>query len=961
MPVRKQGTKTYRGKNCDLISYPMGGIGAGMICIDGTGSFSHVSLRHKPEVFNEPMIFSALHVKGVPTARVIEAATPKRKIFEAPGAGTGKYGKTYGLPRFSECSFHAKFPFADISLSEKSMPLKVSITGWSPFIPGDTESCSLPVAGVEYKIRNTSHETVEVVYSFHAANFISSGNNANAHVRMTDCGFVITQPEIEGIPSTEGSFAAFVSDHSTKVDCAWFRGGWFDPLSILWNNVKNGCTPSNPPHADGNSGNGGSLYVPFTLKPKEEKIIHLQFAWHVPNSDISYGYSSSQGAITNDWQVSRLMPQGADIRLVPYVGLKQDADWKPVPSGHFVDVHTLRGSKGIVYISRKVHLKTSGKHILQVGHDGGVRIFIDENPVAATAGTINPAPVKRTPVQLDLAAGEHEICVALDRANGNGWGIFVSLLEKCEDSCCCSSAKEPENSSYIPWYATRFSNVEEVASYWRANYSRLHAATEKFSNCFHRSTLPQEIVDAVSANLTILKSPTVLRDKGGRMWGWEGCGDANGSCAGSCTHVWNYAQSLPHLLPEFERSLRQTEFNEAQFEDGLQNFRHNLPISKSTQRVTHAASDGQLGGIMKLYRDWRIKGDDAWLKDFWPKAKKSLDYCIRTWDPDHVGVLIEPHHNTYDIEFWGPDGMCSSFYLGALKAASQMGAHLGETTPLYDELYKKGRKYLEQVLFNGEYFEQKIMWQGLHAKSPLETGALYGHDFGYSTEAVELLKKDGPKYQYGKGCLSDGVIGAWMAEVCGVGEILDPEKVKSHLLSVYKYNLKHNLSDHVNPQRPGYALGKEGGLLLCTWPRGGRLSLPFVYSEEVWTGIEYQVASHLMLMGCVSEGLEIVRILRQRYDGSCRNPYNEYECGHWYARAMASYALIQGITGIRYDAVDRTLHIEPRIKGDFKSFISTSTGYGLAGVENGKPFIKVYEGNIDIEKVKYTACDDIVS
>ena len=129
-----------------------------------------------------------------------------------------------------------------------------------------------------------------------------------------------------------------------------------------------------------------------------------------------------------------------------------------------------------------------------------------------------------------------------------------------------------------------------------------------------------------------------------------------------------------------------------------------------------------------------------------------------------------------------------------------------------------------------------------------------------------------------------------MAEVCGVGEIVDKDKVRSSLQAIYKYNLKHDLSEHANPQRPAYAIGDEGGLLLCTWPHGDELSLPFVYSNEVWTGIEYQVASHLMLEGMVEEGLDIVRTCRDRYDGRFRNPFNEYECGHWYARAMASYA-----------------------------------------------------------------------
>jgi hypothetical protein len=225
----------------------------------------------------------------------------------------------------------------------------------------------------------------------------------------------------------------------------------------------------------------------------------------------------------------------------------------------------------------------------------------------------------------------------------------------------------------------------------------------------------------------------------------------------------------------------------------------------------------------------------------------------------------------------------------------------------------------------------------------------------YSPEAIELLKAEGPKYQYGTGCLSDGVLGAWIAEVCGIGEILDPEKVKSHLAAVHKYNFKKDLSEHPNPQRPSYALGREGGLLLCTWPKGGKPSLPFVYSDEVWTGIEYQVASHLATYGLVGQALEIVSALRDRYDGRVRNPFNEYECGHWYARAMASYGLFQGLAGVRYDAVEKILYLKPRVKGDFRCFLSTATGFGIAGVKGGKPFLEVRQGTIEVKSTEYTA------
>ena len=138
--------------------------------------------------------------------------------------------------------------------------------------------------------------------------------------------------------------------------------------------------------------------------------------------------------------------------------------------------------------------------------------------------------------------------------------------------------------------------------------------------------------------------------------------------------------------------------------------------------------------------------------------------------------------------------------------------------------------------------------------------------------------------------------------------------------------------------------------MLCTWPKGGKPTLPFVYSDEVWTGIEYQVASHLIFNGMVEEGLDIVRTCRKRYDGRIRNPFDEYEYGHWYGRALSSYGLLQALTGLRYDAVDRTLFINSKIGDNFKCFLSTEAGFGLAGLKDGKPFVEIKMGEIPVER-----------
>jgi len=162
--------------------------------------------------------------------------------------------------------------------------------------------------------------------------------------------------------------------------------------------------------------------------------------------------------------------------------------------------------------------------------------------------------------------------------------------------------------------------------------------------------------------------------------------------------------------------------------------------------------------------------------------------------------------------------------------------------------------------------------------------------------------------------------------------------------------MRTDLSEHANPQRPTYAMGDDGGLLLCSWPHGGKPLIPFVYSDEVWTGIEYQVASHLMMFGEVDKGLDIVRTLRKRHDGVRRNPFNEYECGHWYARALASYGLLQGLTGVRYDAVTKTLVVDSRV-GDFRSFLSTNSGFGTVIFKDGKAIVDVKSGTIPVERI----------
>jgi len=290
----KRGTSArssaeYAGAQLNRIAFPMGGMGAGMICLEGTGTLSHFSLRHKPEVFNEPCAFAAVCVKGKKNiARVLEGPVPGWKLFGQPGTGNGASGTSYGLPRFREAGFRARFPFGTVTLCDKDVPLAVEITGWSPFEPNDADNASLPVAALEYRLTNNSSAPVEAVFSWNTRNFMAIRDNPDA-VRAVPGGFVLWGGPGKDKPHEEGAFSATVSDPVAKVNCAWFRGGWFDPLTMAWRNIASGVYPERPPVTEGGSSPGASLFVPFKLGPRESKIIALRFAWYVGQSSVRAG------------------------------------------------------------------------------------------------------------------------------------------------------------------------------------------------------------------------------------------------------------------------------------------------------------------------------------------------------------------------------------------------------------------------------------------------------------------------------------------------------------------------------------------------------------------------------------------------------------------------------------------------------------------------------------------------
>lgn len=488
--------------------------------------------------------------------------------------------------------------------------------------------------------------------------------------------------------------------------------------------------------------------------------------------------------------------------------------------------------------------------------------------------------------------------------------------------CSCDHIP-PENEWIGNYYATQFIDAWDVTHKVISRLAELESKTVKFVSAVCNSTLPEAVKEAALFNLSTLRSQTCFRTYDGKFFGWEGCNDLQGCCHGSCTHVWNYEQATPFLFGELARSMREVEFGHALREDGCMSFRVNLPLERA-QDFAFAAADGQMGCLMKLYRDWQLSGDDNMLKNLWQSAKKALSFAWIPggWDGDQDGVMEGCQHNTMDVEYFGPNPQMEGWYLGALRTAEEMANHIGdlEFAKKCRRLFEAGREWTDEHLFNGEYYEHQI--QPPRHPEEIAPSLLVGMG------AKDLSR---PDYQLGEGCLVDQLVGQYMAHICDLGPLLNAEHIRTTLLSIIKYNQKTSFHDHFNCMR-SFALGDETALLMASYPKG-RPENPFPYFSEVMTGFEYTAAVGMLYEGLYEQGVSCITNIRLRYDGLRRNPFNEAECGHHYARAMASWAAILALTGFHYSGVSKRITFTPN-EGRF--FWSNGYAWGTYSIKNRK-------------------------
>ncbi len=471
-------------------------------------------------------------------------------------------------------------------------------------------------------------------------------------------------------------------------------------------------------------------------------------------------------------------------------------------------------------------------------------------------------------------------------------------------------------------YDNRFDSASEVAHYVLDNHERLSGQTRLWHKTFYEdSMLPRWLLFRLHSTVANLATGTCQWWKNGRFWAWEGVG----CCAGTCTHVWNYAHAPARLFPRLERSAREMQdFGEGfDPESGLVGFRSNRAY----------AADGQAGTILKAYREHQCSGDRTFLQRNWPRIKKALEFSIRQ-DGDDNGLIENSQHNTFDINFEGPNTFIGSMYLAALRAGGEMAREMGDEAfaERCERIFQSGSELTMERLWNGEYFIQ----------------------------LVDLEKH--PKYQYGPGCLSDQLFGQGWAHQLGLRYIYPSLRVRDALRAIWKYNWAPDVGPYNAVHEPErcFARPGEAGLFTCTWPNSEYMAEGVRYRNEVWTGIEYQVAGHMAWEGMVDEALAICRAVHDRYHPARHNPFNEVECGDHYARAMASWGVYTALCGFEYHGPKGYIRFAPRMsEQDFRAAFTAAEGWGsfrqTRSDDVQRERIELRWGQVDLRELSFSA------
>ena len=899
----------YRGADLEKIGMPVGGICAGQLYLGGDGRLWHW------DIFNLPQADKFMSGGGPNYAKPAKPESPLEhgfalRVESASGAKVRRLDSRGFDPNHIE--FRGPYPMAFVTYKDPGLPLEVTLEAFSPFIPLNVADSSLPATILHYTIKNTSQETVSGAIAGWLQNGVCLGSGRTGtglrRNRATQApGLTLLHCTAEPLPEQDRP--------ARRPD-------------ILFDDFENG-------------------YAKW--KVEGEAFGTAPATGTLPNQQPVSGFLGSQlvnSFLRGDGTVGRMTSQPFTLerRCIAFLigggqgrqtAINLLVNGKAVRSAHGRDNEHLDWTAWEVseFAGREARLEIVDQATGAWGHINVDQIlFCDEPPMA------RPLTEEADFGSLGLALlGEANDHFARRRVSGEpAEGVFreeagepeaaqafgADLVGAVGRRFSLQPGQQAEATFVLAWwfprlqpgkfgelldsakltkaYGKRFASAEAVARYVTDNFARLAGQTRLWHQTWQDSTLPHWFLERTFSPISTLATSTCYQFDNGRFYAFEGvyC------CAGTCQHVWNYAQSVARIFPELERDLRQrTDFGTAWHDNGAIDYRG--------EAARHVAHDGQCGVILRAYREHQTAADSAYLRACWPHIRKSVEYLIGC-DGDENGLIEGEQYNTLDASWWGPMAWISSLYIAALRAGEAMAKEMGDAdfAARCARIAQRGSDALVKDLYNGEYF--------IHKPDP----------------------KHPDTTNTNQGCHIDQLMGqAWALQVA-LPRVVPWRESGSALEAIWKYNFAPDAGGYRNTMqnviRGGrwYAMPGEGGVVMTTFPRGGAATSSgkggfAYYFNEVWTGQEHQLAAHMMWEHLVEKALVITRTLHDRHHPSRRNPYNEVECSDHYSRAMSSHGTFLAACGYEYHGPQGHLGFAPRLTPEnFRAPFTAAEGWG---------------------------------
>lgn len=898
----QRGTPQWAaGEDLQRIGMPVGGLCCGTVYLSGDGRLWHW------DVFNEKHLgvspknakYHGQELNAMGGSAYVEPLRADRNRRVDQGfrltlkTATGESTRTLDAQGFKDVRFLGQYPIGTVEYADPGCPIRVRLEAFSPFIPLATDDSSLPATIFAFTLENTGKTAVEATLGGWLENAVGpdlqgfAGKRINKVQKTAAATLLAMSPAFE---QAAGRPDILFEDWSKDGYQGWtVEGTAFGRGPIAKKDV--------PQYQGDLGGDTARVANSHATAPGNDvgekdnalgKLVSRSFK--IERKFISLWVG---GGNHKDQTCVNLV---ADGRTVHSVTGKADNRMQVVNlpveklegrEAHLEIVDARQGAWGNIGVGRITFSDApqSGRPEEQPGYGSTCLALVGGGEAVSSGEAEKPLSEKLVgslgrPIQ--LAAGE--------KATVN----FVVAWHFANVGIVGQSKRH---------YSAKFADAAAVARYVAEKFDRLASATRLWRDTWYDASLPYWFLDRTMANTANLATTTCHRFADGRFWAWEGIG----CCPGTCVHVWHYAHAMARLFPELERVLRErVDYGLAQHPDGSIGFRGEFGMGP--------AIDAQAGTILRTYREHQMSADAAFLKRVWPGVKKAIAWLFAQ-DGNDDGLIEGRQHNTLDTDWYGPVAWLSGLYLAAVAAVEAMAGELGEAelAARCRAILNKGAKNIVAELFEGDYF----------------------------------INKPDPKrpdtINSGTGCHIDQVFGQGWAFQLGLGRVLPEKETRSALRSLWRFNFTPDVGPFRQANPPGrwYAVPGEGGLLMCTFPRGDWNYRKAAgkgpdwaagYFNECMSGFEHQVASHGIWEGMVMEGLAIVRAIHDRYHPSRRNPYNEVECSDHYARAMASYGVFLAACGFEYHGPKGHLGFAPRMLAEgqrnFKAAFTAAEGWG---------------------------------